>query len=63
MKDDHEPIHAAGPPDVANYGFSRKRWTTPRVILSEMADVGSPYNPGVLSVDVKGTGTASGDGS
>jgi hypothetical protein len=41
----------------------RKRWTTPRVILSEMADAGSPFNPGALPVDVKGAGTASGLGS
>ena len=43
----------------------RRRWTTPRVILSEMVlqNVGAPVNPGVAPFDVKGGDTASGDGS
>ena len=43
----------------------RRRWTTPRVILSEMVlqNVGAPVNPGVAPLDVKGGSTNSGDGS
>ena len=42
-----------------------KRWTAPRVILSEMVlqNVGAPVNPGVVPTDVKGATTNSGDGS
>jgi hypothetical protein len=55
-------------PGVAGPGPrpGRKRWTTPRVILSEMVlqQVGAPVNPAVAPHDVKGGGsTASGDGS
>jgi len=44
---------------------NRKRWATPRIILSEMVlqQVGAPVNPGVAPFDVKGGDTASGDGS
>jgi hypothetical protein len=65
MNEDNETIHTAGPPGSATCCVSRKRWVTPRVILSEMVlqQVGAPVNPGVAPFDVKGGTTNSGDGS
>jgi hypothetical protein len=65
MNEDNEPVHTADPPGDATCCVSRKRWTTPQVILSEMAlqQVGAPVNPAVAPFDVKGATTNSGDGS
>lgn len=59
---DNEPAGAVGEPAISVCTGSRRRWTTPRVILSEVLQrVASPYNKTFIA-DVKGGGTASGDG-